>query len=175
MRSVLFLVGLVLGFLGGVGTIIYLQQRNKDTGEMSIVFAQKSYYETPAVVTVSGTLTGEGLGYPNNTYSIACFQDRKECWMTSVEAIGGLQIGRMDSPYAYDIRKWSPYEVIAGDDGTFGCFKTTITIDRQSQQVLWVEEPVNQTQVMCAKSENKIRKYTIENSPGWKKIFGKKT
>jgi hypothetical protein len=54
MRSVLFLVGLVLGFLGGVGTIIYLQQRNKDTGEMSIVFAQKSYYETPAVVTVSG-------------------------------------------------------------------------------------------------------------------------
>ena len=105
MRSVLFLVGLVLGFLGGVGTIIYLQQRNKDTGEMSIVFAQKNYYETPAVVTVSGTLTGEGLGYPNNTYSIACFQDRKECWMTSVEAIGGLQIGRMDSPYAYDIRK----------------------------------------------------------------------
>jgi hypothetical protein len=127
------------------------------------------------VVTVSGTLTGEGLGYPNNTYSIACFQDRKECWMTSVEAIGGLQIGRMDSPYAYDIRKWSPYEVIAGDDGTFGCFKTTITIDRQSQQVLWVEEPVNQTRVMCGKSENKIRKYTIENSPGWEKIFGKKT
>jgi hypothetical protein len=41
MRSALFLVGLVLGFLGGVGTIIYLQQRNKDTGEMSIVFAQK--------------------------------------------------------------------------------------------------------------------------------------
>ena len=176
MRSVLFLVGLVLGFLGGVGTIIYLQQRNKDTGERPIESAQKKLsYETPAVVTVSGTLTGEGLGCPNNTYSIACFQDRKECWMTSVEAIGDLQIGRMDSPYAYDIRKWSPYEVIAGDDGTFGCFKTTITIDRQSQQVLWVEEPVNQTQVMCAKSENKIRKYTIENSPGWKKIFGKQT
>jgi hypothetical protein len=39
-----------------------------------------------------------------------------------------------------------------------------------SKIVLCVEEPVNQTQVMCAKSENKIRKYTIENSPGWKKI-----
>ena len=65
------------------GTIIYLQQRNKDTGEiagreMSIVFAKKNYYETPDLVTVSGTLTGEGLGYPNNTYSIACFQDRKD-------------------------------------------------------------------------------------------------
>jgi hypothetical protein len=98
MRSVLFLVGLVLGFLGGVGTIIYLQQRNKDTGEMLIVFAKKNYYETPAVVTVSGTLTGEGLGYPNNTYSIACFQDRKECWMTSVEAIGGLHIRSRTRP-----------------------------------------------------------------------------
>jgi hypothetical protein len=174
MRIVLLLVGLAIGFLGGAGAMIYLQERNKDSNEMAIVFAQKLYHETPDVVTVSGTLTGEGLGYPNNTHSIGCFKDRKECWMTSVQAIGGLQIGRMDSPYAYDVRKWSAYEVVAGDDGTFGCSKTTITIDRKSQQVLWVEEPVNQTQVMCAKSENKIRKYAIENSPGWTKIFGKR-
>jgi hypothetical protein len=174
MRVVLLLVGLVIGFVSGAGAIIYLQERNKEPGEMSIVFAPKNYYESPAVVTVSGTLTGDGLAYPNNTYSIACIQDRKECWMTSVQAIGGQQIGRMDAPYEYEIRKWSPYEVVAGDDGAFGCLKTTITIDRKSQQVLWVEEPINQTKVMCAKSENKIRKYTIENSPGWTKIFGKK-
>ncbi len=175
MRWVLLFAGLMVGYVGGAGSIVYLHERNKDTGEMSIVFAQKSYYETPALVTVSGTLTGEGMAYPNNTYSIACFQDRKECWMTSVQAIGAQQIGRMDAPYEYEIRKWSQHEVVAGDDGSFGCFKTTITIDRQSKQVLWVEEPVNQTQMMCAKSENKIRKYTIENSPGWIKIFGKKT
>jgi hypothetical protein len=174
MKWALLIVGLVVGFVGGVGGILYLQQGNRDTGEMSIVFAKKLYYETPALVIVSGTLTGEGLAYPNNTYSIACFQDRKECWATSVQAIGGQQIGRMDAPYSYDIRKWSAYEVVAGDDGTFGCSKTTITFDRKSEQVLWVEEPVNQTQVMCAKSENKIRKYTIEDSPGWTKIFGKK-
>ena len=175
MRWFLLLVGLVIGFVGGAGSLIYLQERNKDTGEMSIVFAQKNYYETPALVTVTGTLTGEGMAYPNNTYSIACFQDRKECWMTSVNAIGAQLIGRMDAPYEYEVRKWSPYEVVAGDDGTFGCFKTTITIERRSQQVLWVEEPVNQTQVMCAKSDNKIKKYTIENSPGYTKIFGKKS
>jgi hypothetical protein len=173
MRMVLLLVGLAIGLLSGAGAMIYLEERNKDTSEMAIIFAKKLYYDTPDVVTVSGTLTGEGLGYPNNTYSIGCFKDRKECWMTSVQAIGGLQIGRMDSPYAYDVHKWSAYEVVAGDDGTFGCTKTTITIDRKSQRVLWVEEPVNQTQVMCAKSENRIRKYTIENSPGWTKIFGK--
>jgi hypothetical protein len=174
MRWVLLIAGLVVGFLGGVASILYLQQGNKEAGEMSIVFAKKNYYDSPAVVAVSGTLTGEGLAYPNNTYSIACYQDRKECWATSVNAIGASQIGRMDAPYNYNIRKWSAYEVVAGDnDGTFGCFKTTITIDRKSEQVLWVEEPINQTTVSCVKSENKIKKYTIESSPGWKRTFGK--
>jgi len=175
MRWLLLLVGLLIGVVSGVASVVYLQDRNKDTGEMSVVFSQKNYYDTSDVVAVSGTLTGEGIAYPNNTYSIACFRERKECWMTSVQAIGGQLIGRMDAPYEYEIRKWSQYEVVAGDDGSFGCFRTTITVDRKSQQVLWVEEPVNQTQVMCAKSENKMRKYTIENSPGWNKIFGKRT
>jgi hypothetical protein len=174
MRVTLFIIGMLVGAACGAGGIIYLQAQNKDTGEMSIVFAQKNYYDSTELVAVSGTLTGDGMAYPNNTYSIACFQGRKECWMTSVQAIGGQQIGRMDAPYEYEIRKWSAYEVVAGDDGDFGCIKTTITIDRKSQQVLWVEEPVNQTKVMCAKADNKIRKYTIENSPGWTKIFGKK-
>jgi hypothetical protein len=174
MRWVLLLVGLLIGVVSGAGAIIYLRDRNKDTSEMAIVFAPKSYYENQSVVMVSGTLTGDGLGYPNNTYSIACFQDRKECWMTYVQAIGSQQIGRMDAPFEYAIRKWSPYEGVAGDDGGSSCAKTTITIDRKSQQVLWVEEPINQTQLICAKADNKIRKYTIENSPGWAKIFGKK-
>jgi hypothetical protein len=174
MKWALLIVGLVVGFVGGVAALLHLQQGNKESGEMSIVFAKKMYYEMGDFVTVSGTLTGPGQAYPNNTYSIGCWKDRKECWLTYVSAIGGQQIGRMDAPYSYDIRKWSDYEVVAGDDGTFGCSKTTITIDRKSQQVLWVEEPLNQTQVMCAKPENKTRKFTIENSPGWDNIFGKK-
>jgi hypothetical protein len=174
MKWVLSVVGLVVGFVGGAAAILYLQQGNKETGEMSIIFAKKLYYENPNLVTVSGTLTGPGMAYPNNTYSIGCFKDRKECWLTYVSAIGAQQIGRMDAPWAYEVRKWSDYEVVAGDDGTFGCSKTTVTIDRKSEQVLWVEEPANQTQVMCAKSENKTRKFTIENSPGWDRIFGKR-
>lgn len=173
-KWVLLIVGLIVGFVGGAAAILYLQQGNKETGEMSIIFAKKLYYENSDLVTVSGTLTGPGQAYPNNTYSIACFKDRKECWMTYASAIGRQQICRMDAPWVYDVRKWSDYEVVAGEDGAFGCSKTTITIDRKSEQVLWVEEPVNQTQVMCAKSENKTRKFTIENSPGWDKIFGKK-
>ena len=54
MRWVLLLVGLLIGFVSGAGTIIYLQDRNKDTSEMAIVFAPKNYYENQSVVMVSG-------------------------------------------------------------------------------------------------------------------------
>jgi hypothetical protein len=95
MRSVLFLVGLVLGFLGGVGTIIYLQQRNKDTGEMSIVFAQKNYYETPAVVTVSGTLTGEGLGL-SEQYLQHCLLPRSQRMLDDIRRSDRWPADRQD-------------------------------------------------------------------------------
>jgi hypothetical protein len=169
MRWVLLIVGLVIGFVAGGGSIIYLQQQNKDTGEMAIVFPEKFYYDTEAMVAVSGTLTGQGMAYPNNTYSIGCYRDMKECWLTYVQAIGGLLIGRMDAPFAYDIRSWTANEIVAGYDAPFGCYKTTITIERASKRLLWVEEPVNQTKPFCKDAENKIRKYTIEDSPGYKR------
>lgn len=173
MKWVLLIVGLVIGFVGGAGSIVYLQQQNKDTketGEMAIIFAPKNYYDTEAAVLVSGTLTGPGQAYPNNTYSIACYRDMKECWMTYVSAIGGLQIGRMDAPSAYDIKSWTANEIEAAYDAPFGCYKTTITIERSTKQLLWVEEPINQTKPFCKNAENKIRKYTIEDSPGWKRM-----
>lgn len=170
-RWVLFPVGLLVGFVGGAGSIIYLQMSNtKDTDEMSIVFAPKNYCDTEQMVAISGTLTGPGMAYPNNTYSIACYQEMKECWMTYVDAIGARQIGRMDAPSAYDIRSWTKNEIIAGYDAPFGCFKTTITIARSSKELLWVEEPINQTKPFCKDAKNEIRKFSIEDSSGWKKI-----
>jgi len=70
----------------------------RDTGEMSIMFAPKNYNDNDQVVAVSSTLTGPGMAYPNNTYSIACYQQMKECWMTYVDAIGAQHIGRMNAP-----------------------------------------------------------------------------
>jgi len=171
MRWVLLLFGLVVGYIGGAGSIIYLQMSSaKDTGEMSIVFAPKNYYDTEQMVAVSGTLTGQGMAYPNNTYSIACYQEMKECWMTYVDAIGAQQIGRMDAPSAYDIRSWTRNEVVAGYDAPFGCFKTTITIARSTKEVLWVEEPVNQTKPFCKDAKNEIRKFSIEDLPAGRKF-----
>ncbi len=79
----------------------------------------------------------------------------------------------MYAPYANERRKWTQYDVVAGFESQFSCLKTTITIERSTEEVLWVEEPVNQTLPLCKDAENKIRKYTIENSPGWNRAFRK--
>jgi hypothetical protein len=36
-------------------------------------------------------------------HSFGCYEDRMECWLISVNAIGEVKIGRMDAPYAYEI------------------------------------------------------------------------
>ncbi len=64
----------------------------------------------------------------------------------------------MDAPYAYEMRKWTQNEVVAGFESQFSCLKTTITIERSTKEVLGVEEPVNQTLPLCKDAENKIRR-----------------
>jgi hypothetical protein len=175
LKYVFLFVGLLIGFGGGAGVVFYqfVVNKNPNAGELDIVFPQKFFYDTDKFVAMSGTLTGKGLGYPNNTYSIGCYQDTKECWYTYVDAIGANLIGRMDAPSAYEIRSWTTNEIVAGDDAPFGCFKTTITIARKTQQLLWIEEPVNQTKPFCKDSSNEVRKYSIEDSPGYKRIHSR--
>ncbi|MBB4373322.1 hypothetical protein GGD63_006144 [Bradyrhizobium sp. cir1] len=173
MRWVFLLAGLLLGFVGGAGTIIYLQTRTAggaESGEMAIHFDQKMYYDSDAFVVVSGTLTGPDMAYPNNTYNVSCYQELKQCWSSNVEAIGERQIGRLGPPSEFDIRSWTKNEIVAGYDSPFGCYKTTITISRTSQVLLWVEEPVNQTKPFCKDAKKVIRKMTIEDSPSWKRL-----
>jgi hypothetical protein len=47
------------------------------------------------------------------------------------------------------------------------CARITITYDRKSETVLWVETPINQTQIACKNSDNAVRKATIEASLFW--------
>jgi hypothetical protein len=173
LRWTLFVVGLLIGLVGGAGGMLYLVVQNKTAEFDDIVLAEKMFFDNDAAVSASGTMTGDSVAYPNNSYSIGCYKDQKECWVSSVEQIGPKQIGRMDAPYSYDIVKWTPYEVVAGDDGGSGCFKTTITISRKSKDVLWVEEPVNQTQPFGKTADTKIRKRWMVDAPGWKRIHGK--
>jgi hypothetical protein len=136
MRWVLFVVGLLIGLVGGAGGMLYLVMQNKAAAETDeIVLAPKAFLDNDASVSASGTMTGDGLAYPNNSYSIGCYRDHKECWITGFEQIGPKQIGRMDAPYSYDIVKWTPYEVVAGDDGGIGCFKTVGQDDSLADQL----------------------------------------
>jgi hypothetical protein len=91
MKALLFFAGLIVGLVVGAGGLLYLEQQKKDTSEMAIVFPKKFFYDSEQMVAVSGTLTGSSIGYPNNTYSFGCYRDNRECWMTYVNAIGGLQ------------------------------------------------------------------------------------
>jgi hypothetical protein len=143
--------------------------------DREIMMAEKMYYENDfggtEFVTLSGILTGEDLGYPNNSHAVTCWSDRKECYVSSIEQIGPNQIGRLDGPYSYPVVKWTATQVVARDDATtLGCSRTTITIDRTSRALLWVEEPINQMQPNCKDAATTIRKYSLEDSPGVKKL-----
>src|SRR5215831_16675917 len=74
MKWLFLACGVVLGALAGVSAMIFLQPHDDQ-----IIFAPKHFYNTEAAVVASGTLTGPNLAYPNNYYTIACYQDRKEC------------------------------------------------------------------------------------------------
>ena len=139
-----------------------------------IVFASKLFTDLPdyGSVGISGTLTGDGIAYENNTISISCYKDRRECYIASVEQIGHNQIGRLQSVAIYPITKWSADEVVAVQD-IMDCTRTTIVLEHKSKTALYAREPINQTRPGCLAVDKKVYKWTIEDSPGWKKMFGK--
>jgi hypothetical protein len=132
-KLLLFICGLLLGAVGAFGAVIYLMA-NKPAPNEQIVFAPKNFYDTKqsgefGLVAISGTLTGKGLGNPNNTYAVTCTKEWKACFISYVEQIGHNQIGRIQDPYSYPIVKWNDFEVIAQEEPSmFGCARVTITI-----------------------------------------------
>ena len=76
----------------------------------------------------------------------------------------------------FPIMKWNADEVVAVEDITeLNCARITIVIERKSKTAQYVREPVNQTRPWCLKfPDPKVYKWTIEDAPGWKDMFGKK-
>jgi len=142
--------------------------------DQQIMFATKAFFDSAQTsigdgsVYIAGTLTGPGIGYPNNTTAITCYLDRRECFTYSVEQIGPNQVSRLDSPMRYSVTKWDGHEVVA--TGAGDCGKVTITIDRKSESALWVTEPVNQTRTQCKHANTKVLKWAVEDPPAWKAL-----
>jgi hypothetical protein len=108
-KLALFICGLLLGAVGAFGALVYLEAR-KSAQDDQLLFAEKNFYDTKekqlgefGYVGISGTLTGKGLGYPNNTYAVSCIGAYKACFVAYAEQIGHDQIGRMENPSAYPI------------------------------------------------------------------------
>src|SRR4029077_16974064 len=95
-----------------------------------IMFARKVYLDLgpdfSSYVGISGTLTGDGVGFPN-TYAISCFRETKAFFISSIEQIGRNQVGRLQDPYSYPIVKWNADEIVAAEEPAFPkCNKVTI-------------------------------------------------
>jgi hypothetical protein len=117
VKWVNFIAGLVIGAVAVcVLGIYWLITHEKARTDNDIIFAPKVYHESEfvrgaGIVYIAGTMTGQGMAYPNNTYAITCYRDKKECVVSYVQAIGGNLIGRMDLPYVYPVTKWTAYEI----------------------------------------------------------------
>jgi hypothetical protein len=181
-RLLLFICGVLVGAVGAFGTLFYWEMRKPSPPEDQIIFAPKNFYDSKmdgefSFVGISGTLTAlTGKRLENNTHAVSCYGRYNACFIASVNQIGHDQIGRMDNPYDYPIVKWNEYEVVAQEEPSlFGCFRVTVTIDRKRETLLWVEEPINQTKPSCKDADTTIRKYSIEDSPGWKRAHESST
>jgi hypothetical protein len=182
-KLALFVCGLLLGAVGAFGGLVYLETTTRKSAQDDpILFGPKNFYDSKekqlgefGYVGISGTLTGKELGYPNSTYAVACIGAYKACFVAYVEQIGRNHIGRMENPAAYPIVKWTEYEVVAQDEpSSLACFRVTMTIDRKREALLWLEEPINQTKPSCKDADTTVRKYSIEDPPGWKQMRGNK-
>ncbi len=142
--------------------------------QQEIVFARKAFFDSAQTtdddyVYVAGTLTGEGVGYKNNTTAVVCYRERMECLTYGVNQIGPNQIGRLDSPLVYPVTKWNPLEIVASGPGdAFNCRKVTISIVRNTEHVVWVEEPINQSSASCKDADTRLLKWSIDDSKFWK-------
>jgi hypothetical protein len=158
-----------------VATLLLLGCTPDKTTDETILFGPKRFNVMPfgpglEQVFVSGTLTGDGVGFPDNTYSIYCRQDSMDCWITDVVQVAPNQIGDLQVPINYAVTRWDADVVVVGSANLYPCRRDTISLQKRTQTVVWVQEAINQTDAQCLKSDTKLYKWTIEDSPGWKKM-----
>ena len=154
-----------------------LDRWSTSSGSEDMIFGIKVYYDSAETaigdgfVTIKGTLAGDGVGYKNNSINVACYKDRGECLVSSIEQISSNQLNSLNGPSIYPITKWDAHEVIAtGSADAVDCRRVTINLERETQTAVWVEEPINQSRAACKDADTKIYKWTIEDPPFWKSL-----
>jgi hypothetical protein len=68
------------------GAIVHRSRHR--AGATNCYFPEKSFYDGGKIVHIEGTLTGDGIGYPNNHTVLTCYQDRRQCDATQIDSQG---------------------------------------------------------------------------------------
>jgi hypothetical protein len=137
-------------------------------GGRDIIFGKKIFSDLGGIVSISGTVTGDGVRYKNNSVNVTCYKDYSECLVVEIDQIGERQVGSLDTPLYFPIIKWDAYEVIAELDVLGSCLSDTIRLDRRTKTGIWERGPGH---VPCNEGESPIHIWTIEDPPFWRNFL----
>ena len=160
--------------LAGViaGAAWHYQPKPPPQTEMDIVLPMKTVtFVGDKLMSFVGTLSGPHVGYPNNTMRAFCSRDELRCDIGTIEVIGAHQMGSIGLS-AYDITRWDDKVIVAKSGGAAAgdCAAVTINVFRATKEIDWIQEPVNQSEPQCSKSDTATYKWTIETSPALKAL-----
>jgi hypothetical protein len=180
-----YMIGAVMGVALAGGLVIWKPFHKPSPLDHDITFSNYNFYDNKSAVgvnasdgqiTINGSLNRPDLADDdpnrplNNTYTIVCVETEMKCHVASQEQIGDHQVDEITMS-DYKITQWTPTQVVAtdtDDDDTFSCVKNTLTIERASQLTYYVGQPMNAEKPQCAKAQNQIIKYTIDDSRVWR-------
>lgn len=120
-----------------------------------VMFHRKVFTDTGEVVIVSGGLTGEGLGYPNNIITLECFKSSNTCIAAQTEEFGSKQVGDIRLNH-YDVSVWSSSTIAVTDVEM--CATLNITINRQTKDVSFITTPggfASKSEICTERPDNK--------------------
>lgn len=177
MKRSSFIVGVALGaVLGGAGGIYLLAEEGKEP----VLMPRKHFFDTAreerlgdGYISVSGALSGAGIGNPNNHYSIVCFKDRGSCDVITYESIGHNHVGT-PTREEWKILRWEPSLVVVDSDpAPDACSRVTLNLLRDSEEAQYVRHPMNVTAPNCDSIEMKVFRWHIDDPPYWRRADAK--
>ncbi len=161
--------GFGLGLAAGIAvSVAWVTWRPRALPDGQITFPNMFLSEPTAqpqydyVVRLIGTVTGDGLAYPNSTLTADCWRATMKCTVASVSQIAPTpQVGPVEVE-EWTVQSWTPTMLSIFQDEE--CDRATINMDRRAQHVSEIVVPTHQSDALCEKADSQTRKYTIENS-----------
>jgi len=115
-------------------------------------------------VYITGSLIGDHVGYPVNTWNILCAKTDMSCRVADVEEIGRRQLGEI-SVADWPVVNWTPTTIVAQHEvgESSNCARSTITINRHAKTVRYVSEPTNSGSDFCTKGRKLMGPNSVED------------